>query len=110
MSTINQLSAIDAPNSADQLPLYSTSNGDARRLSLGRLVDWLSDQFQSLTVARFVRVTPVTVANLPSAASAGAGARAFVTDATSNSFHALVVGGGANSVPVFVDNTQWRIG
>lgn len=110
MTQINQLSALDSPASGDQLPVFSTSNGDARKLSLGALATWLSTAFTSLTVSRFTRVTPVTVANLPSAASAGSGARAFVTDATSTTFHALVVGGGANSVPVFVDNGQWRVG
>lgn len=110
MAQINQLSAYDSPSAGDQLPIFSTANGDARKISLSSFATWLSTALTSLTVSRFTRVTPVTVANLPSAATAGTGARAFVTDATSTTFHALVVGGGANSVPVFVDNGQWRIG
>ncbi len=110
MAQINQLSAYDNPSGGDQLPIYSTGNGDARKISLTAFANWLSTAFSSLTVASYVKVTPVTVANLPSAAVAGAGARAFVTDATSTTFHALAVGGGANSVPVFVDGSQWRIG
>ena len=42
--------------------------------------------------------------------TAGAGARAVVTDANATTFHAIVAGGGANVVPVFSDGTNWRIG
>jgi len=52
----------------------------------------------------------LTVSTLPSAATAGAGARAVVTDANATTFHAIVAGGGANVVPVFSDGTNWRIG
>jgi len=110
MTQINQLSATESPSAGDQLPLFSTANGDTRKLSLSRLAAWLSTAFTSLTVSSFTKVTPVTVANLPNAATAGAGARAFVTDATVNTFHALAVGGGSNNVPVFADDSQWRIG
>lgn len=51
-----------------------------------------------------------TVAALPSAATMGAGARAFVTDATATTFASIVAGGGANGVPVYSDGTNWRIG
>lgn len=51
-----------------------------------------------------------TVAALPSAASAGAGARSFVTDANATTFHNTVAGGGANKVPVVSDGTNWLIG
>lgn len=51
-----------------------------------------------------------TVATLPAAATAGAGARAFVTDATVTTFASIVAGTGANAVPVFSDATNWRIG
>lgn len=110
MTTINQLSSYDNPQSGDQVPVYSANNGDARKTALSVLATWFSTAFTSLTTTSYVKVTPVTVANLPSPLAAGAGARAFVTDATSTTFHALVAGGGANSVPVFVDGTQWRVG
>ena len=61
----------------------------------------------------FQRTTPVTVATLPAAATAGAGARHFVTDSTvaaSGNFGAAVTGGGSNIVPVYSDGTSWRIG
>lgn len=51
-----------------------------------------------------------TVASLPSAATVGAGARAFVTDATSTTFNAAAAGGGANKVPVFSDGASWKVG
>jgi hypothetical protein len=52
----------------------------------------------------------LTVATLPAAATAGAGARAVVTDANATTFHSIVAGGGANVVPVFSDGTNWQIG
>lgn len=54
-----------------------------------------------------------TVDGLMSVTAAGAGARSFVTDATQTltaGIGAVVVGGGANSVPVVCDGTNWRIG
>ncbi len=51
-----------------------------------------------------------TVSQLPSAATLGAGARLFVTDATATTFASAVAGGGANSVPVYSDGTSWLIG
>ena len=48
-----------------------------------------------------------TVAKLP---TGGQGMRAFVTDATSTTFGAAAVGGGANKVPAFHDGTGWKIG
>ena len=51
-----------------------------------------------------------TVAMLVAAGTAGAGARAVVTDANATTFAAIVAGGGANVVPVYSDGTNWRIG
>lgn len=52
----------------------------------------------------------LTVATLPTAATAGNGARAFVTDANATTFASVVAAGGANHVPVYSDGTNWRIG
>lgn len=57
-----------------------------------------------------VKTVATTVAGLPAAATVGAGARAFVTDATSTTFAATAVGGAANAVPVWTDGTTWKIG
>jgi hypothetical protein len=51
-----------------------------------------------------------TAAGIVSAVTAGAGAKAFVSDADATTFHSVVVAGGANFVPVFSDGTNWRIG
>lgn len=54
-----------------------------------------------------------TVAQLPPAATAGKGARAFVTDATATmaaGIGTVVTGGGSNNVPVYCDATNWLIG
>lgn len=56
------------------------------------------------------KMTSYTVANLPAAATAGATARAYVTDANATTFASVVAGGGANAVPVYSDGTDWRIG
>jgi len=110
MSTINQLSAVDSLSAGDSVPVYAQSQGDARKFSLTTLVAYLSTAFASLTVSSYTRVVPVTFANLPSPSVAGNGARAMINDATATTFHAVAAGGGANMVPVFVDNGQWRIG
>lgn len=54
--------------------------------------------------------TAVTVAALPAAGTAGATSRMFVTDANATTLASVVVGGGANYVPVYSDGTNWRIG
>ena len=54
--------------------------------------------------------TVYTVAALPSAATSGTGARAFVSDANATTFASTVAGGGANAVPVYSDGTNWKIG
>jgi len=110
MSTINQLSAVDSLSAGDNVPVFAASQGDTRRFSLTTLVTFLSSAFTSFTVTSYTRVTPVTFANLPAAATAGNGARAIISDATATTFHSVAAGGGANMVPVFVDNGQWRIG
>ena len=62
------------------------------------------------SVGSYVKTTATTVSGLPSASTAGEGARAFVTDATATTFASTVTGGGANKVPVYSDGTNWKIG
>jgi hypothetical protein len=50
----------------------------------------------------------VTVADLP--ASATVGARRVVTDASATTFNSVVAGGGANTVPVVWNGSDWTIG
>jgi hypothetical protein len=51
-----------------------------------------------------------TVANLPSAADMGFGARTFVTDADTPVLGDVVVGGGAITIGVWSDGTDWVVG
>ena len=60
--------------------------------------------------AKWINVGSSTVALLPAAATAGLGARAFVTDALTPAFGSAVVGGGAVAVPVYSDGTSWLVG
>lgn len=62
-----------------------------------------------LTV-RTLRTVSTTVSGLPAAATAGAGARAFVTDASATTYLSTVAGGGSNKVPVVSDGANWLIG
>jgi hypothetical protein len=62
------------------------------------------------TTGGVINFDPVTVANLPSAATAGKGARAFVTDALGPVSGSTIVGGGAVPYPVFSDGTNWKAG
>lgn len=65
--------------------------------------------FRDLTL-RNVNTNPTTVASLSGTTK---GARSFVTDANATmtaGIGAVVVGGGANNVPVYYDGANWRIG
>jgi hypothetical protein len=55
-------------------------------------------------------VYSVATTVLPNAVTMGVGARAFVSDATVNTFATAYTGGGANKVPVYSDGAVWRIG
>lgn len=72
-----------------------------------RLAD---DSADAPVSASYVKTASTTVASLPAAATAGAGARHFVTDANATTFLTTVAGGGANKVPVVSDGTNWLIG
>lgn len=58
----------------------------------------------------WTKVPGVTVASLPAAATAGAGARSFVTDALTPVFGSAVTGGGAVNVPVYSTGSAWNVG
>lgn len=49
MPTINQLNSIDTPSGSDLLPVYSQTNGDARKLSLSNLLLWLTTNTPTAT-------------------------------------------------------------
>ena len=63
------------------------------------------------TFNRPLKFTPLTlVSSLGNAVTLGAGTRAFVNDANTTTFNAIVGGGGGNNIPVFSDGTNWRVG
>lgn len=64
--------------------------------------------FRDLRV-RHVRPEPTVVASLISAATAGKGALAYVTDATATTPRSTVAGGGANEVLVMSNGANWII-
>jgi hypothetical protein len=57
-----------------------------------------------------IKTGSTTFASLPSAAAAGSGARAFITNCNTTTFLATAAGGGANKVPVVSDGTNWLVG
>jgi hypothetical protein len=106
-----ELNKVAAPN----LPLppedynrqYFDQMLNILRLYFNRL-DALTTQLMASGVVP--PLTNYTVATLPSAATSGTGARAFVTDALGPTFGATVVTGGAVAVPVYSDGTNWKVG
>jgi hypothetical protein len=57
-----------------------------------------------------VSTTVYTVATLPNAVTSGAGTRTFVSDSSVTTFNTTVASGGANTVPVFSNGTNWKVG
>ncbi len=64
----------------------------------------------SIGPAGTMRVVPVAVGSLPSAATAGVGARHFVNDALAPTILTTVTAGGSAEVPVYSDGTNWLVG
>jgi hypothetical protein len=50
------------------------------------------------------------VTDLPNPGSIGSGVRAFVGTSNTTTFYSVVGTGGSNTVPVFSDGTNWRVG
>jgi hypothetical protein len=111
VTTENELNKIAAPS----LPLateeysqqYQDQLNNVLRLYFNRM-DSLAGQLTAS--GYFPAMTNYTVATLPSAVTAGVGARSFVTDATGPTFGSTVAGGGAVNVPVYSDGTDWKVG
>jgi len=109
MPTINQLPVVTQVSGGDQLPLYVTNQGDARRVSVTTFIQYVSGNLGDAVVST-VKTNPVTFAQLPNATVAGAGTRAFVTDSNTAVFRDVVAGGGSDVVPVYSDGTDWLVG
>jgi hypothetical protein len=87
---------------------YQDQLNNVLRLYFNRLDNILGQL--SASTQSIISTTVYTVATLPSAVTSGVGARTFVSDANATTFASIVVGGGANKVPVYSDGTNWRIG
>jgi hypothetical protein len=61
----------------------------------------------NLSVSGTIKANGYTVATLPTGVT---GARAYVTNALAPSFGAIVVGGGAITIPVFYNGSNWIVG
>ena len=64
----------------------------------------------NMSTAGVIKTGVFVTGTIPTAAGVGAGARAFVTDATSVVFGNLYVGGAANAMPVWSNGTSWYVG
>lgn len=65
---------------------------------------------RNLFTAGYYKGQITVVGSLPAAATAGAGARSFVTDALLPVFGSAVAGGGAVNVPVYSNGSTWMVG
>jgi hypothetical protein len=108
MPTINQLPTVTQVHGGDQLPLYVTNQGDARRCSVTTLIEYVQVNFGAVTCMS-VQTIPVRFDQLPNAVG-NTGARAFITNGSTATFGATVAGGGANFVPVYSDGVVWKVG
>ena len=70
----------------------------------------LNGALSSLITSTMLSTTVYKVADLPSAVTSMAGARTFVSDSSVTTFNTTVAGGGANTVPVFSNGTDWKVG
>ena len=85
---------------------YSDKLTDVLRLFFNQINSVLS----VLNDSYITNTSITTVAKLPTASSANAGTRTFVSDSTTTTFNATVTGGGTNTVPVFSNGTNWKVG
>jgi hypothetical protein len=108
-------------SSADGV-LYLSNNGftDFNRLQLGGTLDTHPAIARDGAGIKFtgaaagstswIKVPAVAVSALPSASTAGVGARSFVNDALTPVFGSAVTGGGAVTVPVYSTGSAWNVG
>ncbi len=119
LTTFNPSSTNNARlNLADLGPLISRNIADANPAlivdlvnagSTGKIVEFRSQSTAKASIdLNGNSIGPVfTVAGLPAGSK---GMRSMVTDALAPAFAAVVAGGGAVTVPVYHDGTNWRVG
>ena len=108
-TTLNRVAAPRLPSATDVYdPNYINQLNNVLRLYFNQL-DNITGQLSSASKI-IPALTVYTVATLPSAATSGAGARSFVSDALAPAFGSTAVGGGAVKIPVYSDGTNWKVG
>ena len=108
-SEINKIAAPALPTAPDQYsPAYQGQLGNVLRLYFNRVQGILSQL--STDSGIIPALTVYTVVTLPSAATSGIGARAFVSDALAPVFGSTVATGGSVKTPVYSDGTNWKVG
>jgi hypothetical protein len=78
--------------------------------NVGNATGFFNSIFANTYVGGTVKTGVYVTGNIPAAAAAGEGSRAFVSDATATTFASAYTGGGANKVPVYSDGSAWYIG
>jgi hypothetical protein len=89
---------------------YERQYGDKLTNVLRLFFNQLNSAFTVLTDAYITNTTIYTVATLPTASTANAGSRTFVSDSNTTTFGATVTGSGSNIVPVYSNGTSWKVG
>jgi len=108
-TTLNRVAAPRLPSATIEYdPNYLNQLNNVLRLYFNQL-DNITGQLSSASKI-IPALTVYTVATLPSAATSGAGARSFISDALAPAFGATAVGGGAVKIPVYSDGTTWKVG
>ena len=105
-ATSNALGTVDsaiARNAAGVLEVNSSVAGTYRDLKLRNLLAGGGN-------GSYVQTPSMAFADLAAAATAGQGARAFISNGASAVFGVAAAGGGANKVPVYSDGTNWIVG
>ena len=111
VSTKNTLTKFAAPNLPLATPEYDRQYIDQLNNIFRLYFNQITNLAQQLTTQEVIPpLKNYTVAALPSAATSGVGARAFVIDALAPTFGATVVTGGTVAVPVYSDGTNWKVG
>ena len=109
---LNQSASISLGDSSFVSLVADPANGGVKVADMQVNSDSMQTWLAGTRIAMlYPTVMPVyTVATLPTAASAGIGGRATVSDATATTFASIPTGGGANLVPVYSTGSGWLIG
>jgi hypothetical protein len=101
-------------NSSGNASVVVTPQGNILLTTNGNIVATMSSNLVAVTgniyTSGIIQGNVYTVATLPAANTAGTGSRAFVNNSNTTVFYNIANAGGSNTVPVFSDGTNWRIG